>query len=512
MMIQNTFLNNAAMTPEKIALIFDDLSFTYGDLKNKIDSIAGYLKQMGLERGDRVVIYLPNCPYVIVGVYAVLHCDGIFVVIHSNTKPHKLSYVVNDCGAKFLITSGREFPDNETIGKFISACPSLRQVIFAFDAPESYPSFTQALAKHCVPVKSFNIDIDLAGIIYTSGSTGFPKGVTMSHLNIMSAVTSITTYLENSNDDIILNILPLSFDYGLYQLFMCYTFGGTLVLHKDFGFIYDIITSIKRYKVTGFPIVPTILGMLFKLKNPHTQELSSLRYISNTGAALPVEYIRRFRETYPSIRIYSMYGLTECKRVSYLDPSQIDKRPGSVGKAMPNTEVFIVDENGNLLDPGQTGTLMIRGASVMQGYWNDPAATEEKIRRGNYPLDRILDSGDLFRMDDEGYLYFVGRKDDMLKIKGERVAPAEVERIIQSIEGVEDAAVIGFPDEIWGTIVKAFVVVSGDNNRLTGEEILRYCKEHLEPFAVPRKICIVEALPRNDNGKVDKSKLNNELY
>lgn len=507
MLIHDPLFHHANKQPDKTALVFGENTYTYWKVAENIRYLSAFLRLHGLKRGERVVIYLPNCPEVVFSVYAVSHADGIFSVVHPDTKIEKLAYIVNNCEANMLITSQAVFGGRDAANEFKRECPWIKQVLYTDELRYEYLSNSGITASHLYDSASGNINIDLATIIYTSGSTGFPKGVTMNHLNVMIAVQSIIAYLKNTANDRILNVLPLSFDYGLYQVFMCFTFGGTLILQKDFGFIYETVKTIEKHKITGFPIVPTILAMLFNLKDPGKFDFSSLRYISNTGATLPVSYIRAFRELYPLVDIFSMYGLTECKRVAYLDPRLIDSIPDSVGKAMPDTEVFIVDDAGIMVGPNETGTLMIRGASVMQGYWNDHEATAQKIKQGKYPHDRILDSGDLFRMDDEGYLYFVGRKDDLLKIKGERVAPREIEMVIQSIKGVEDVAVVGIPDDIWGAVIKAYIVQSPQYNGLSDKEVISYCKERLEPFAVPKEVVFLEKLPRNSNGKIDKFKL-----
>ena len=264
----------------------------------------------------------------------------------------------------------------------------------------------------------------------------------LTHLNIVSAATSITTYLENTPDDIIINLLPLSFDYGLYQVLMAFKVGGTIVLERSFTYPHTVIETIIREKVTGLPIVPTISAVLLQLDlSPY--KFPDLRYISNTAAALPTHHIIRLRELFPHVRIYSMYGLTECKRVSYLPPDQIDIRPTSVGRGMPNEEVYIVDEKGQRVPPGVVGELVVRGSNVMKGYWELPEETEEKLKPGPFPGEKVLYTGDLFRMDEEGYLYFFGRKDDIIKTRGEKVSPKEVEDVLYSLPGIAEAAVIG---------------------------------------------------------------------
>jgi acyl-CoA synthetase (AMP-forming)/AMP-acid ligase II len=259
-------------------------------------------------------------------------------------------------------------------------------------------------------------------------------------------------------------------------------------------------------KVTGFPIVPTMAAILLQMEDLSKFDLSHLRYISNTAAALPVIYIRKLQDLFPHVKIYSMYGLTECKRVSYVPPDQLAHRPDSVGIPMPNEEVFIVNQEGQEVKPGEVGELVVRGSNVMQGYWNATEETARVFRAGRYRGEAFLYTGDLFRKDKEGFLYFVARKDDLIKTKGERVSPKEIENTLCEIQGVVEAAVIGVPDEIFGQAIKAFVVEDKDNE-LTEERIMKYCIKNLEPFMVPKYIEFRDSLPKSPSGKIDKKNL-----
>jgi acyl-CoA synthetase (AMP-forming)/AMP-acid ligase II len=325
------------------------------------------------------------------------------------------------------------------------------------------------------------------------------------HANMVFAASSIIQYLENVPEDIVINVLPLSFDYGLYQLMMVFEFGGTLVLERSFAYPAAILKRIEQEKVTGLPGVPTLFAVLLQM-DLNKFDLSSLRYLTNTAAALPVEHIRRLRDAFPWARLYSMYGLTECKRTLYLPPEELNRRPGSVGIAIPGTEVWVEDEAGNRLGPGEVGELVVRGSHVMQGYWNNPEATARWYREGRYPAERLLYTGDLFRMDEEGFLYFVARKDDVIKSRGEKVAPKEVESVLYQLPGVVEAAVVGVPDEILGQAVKAFVVCSSDYF-LTERDVLRHCTQNLEDFMVPKHVEFRDSLPKTESGKIKASAL-----
>jgi acyl-CoA synthetase (AMP-forming)/AMP-acid ligase II len=349
-----------------------------------------------------------------------------------------------------------------------------------------------------------NLDIDLAAIVYTSGSTGEAKGVMLSHRNMLSACASISTYLEIAEDEVILGLLPLAFDYGLYQMIMAARAGACLVLERSFAYPAKVLRVMVDEEVTAFPGVPTIFAMLGQLTNLADYDFSKIRCVTNTAAALPLKHISLLKRLFPTARIYSMYGLTECKRCTYLPPRDLDRKPTSVGIAIPNTELWLVDEVGRrVMEPHVVGQLVIRGATVMQGYWGKPEATAEKLKSGPLPGEHVLYTGDYCKLDEEGYLYFVGRMDDVIKSRGEKVAPKEVEAVLFDIEGVREAAVIGAPDEVLGQVVKAFVVLE-PGVTLTEKEIMRACQERLESFMVPKHVSFVTDLPKTETGKIKK--------
>jgi acyl-CoA synthetase (AMP-forming)/AMP-acid ligase II len=323
---------------------------------------------------------------------------------------------------------------------------------------------------------------------------------------MVSAARSIIQYIGNSLDDVILDALPLAFDYGLYQVLMSVMFGGTVVLEKSAGYVAPLIDRIEEEKVTGLPIVPSLSAMFLRLKRFPTKKLASLRYITNTGAFWPESHIRMFRDKLPNVKIFSMYGLTECKRVSFLPPELIDSHADAVGRAMPNCEAGVVDSEGRPVRPGETGELVVRGSNVMQGYWNDPGLTRQVFREGCWPADRRLHTGDLFRLGEDGFLYFIGRMDDLVKCSGRRVSPREVEEALTSIEGVAEAAALPVPDEISGNVMAAFVVV--DKGKSIDASSLRSLLEQaLEPYKLPKYVWILQSLPRMPNGKKDRKRL-----
>ncbi len=501
MLVHDFLIRSTDRNPEKTALIFQKREYTYNQIRQSASSLAGFLLKHSIRTGDRVAIYLGNEPATAISIFGALLAGGCFIIINPTIKANKLVHILNNSQARFLIAP---FSKKSLLDKVNSQLDSPPETIYTAADGNGENDFEQIIEHPVSAELPRVIDDDLAAIIYTSGSTGDPKGVTMSHRNMVSASTSITTYLENIENDIILNMLPFSFDYGLYQLIMTFHIGGTLVLERGFGYPYQIIEIIKKYEVTGLPCVPTIFAILLQLETLEQENLSSVRYISNTAAALSPTYIPRLQKAFPRSRIYSMYGLTECKRVSYLPPRDINAKPDSVGIPMPNTEVWVADDNGQEVPRGKVGELVVRGGSVMRCYWRDPEATAVRLKEGKYPWEKVLYTGDLFRMDDEGYLYFVARKDDIIKCRGERVHPKEIETVLYSMDEVLNARVIGVPHEIYGQAIKAEVVLK-EGKAVSDKEILAYCRQNLEDLMVPQIIEIVESLPISASGKIKRT-------
>jgi len=502
-MLVNEFLEKSVKRfPNKIALVSQNKRLTYIQIENAANSLANALIFYGLHKQDRAAIYLENSIESVISIFGILKASGIFVIINPQVKSKKLEYMLNDCQVKILITDTKHL---EEISSIMPNCSHLKKVIIADENKHDNSllyKFEDTLKYPITRPLNNSIDMDLASLIYTSGSTGNPKGVMLTHLNMVSAANSIIEYLENTNEDIILNCLPLSFDYGLYQILMTFKFGGTVVLERSFLYPYHIIDKVVKEKITGFPIVPTIVAILLKNKNLDKYDFSRLRYITSTAQVLPVKYIIQLQKIFPNTKIYSMYGLTECKRVTYLPPDELSRRPNSVGKAMPNVEIYLVNGQGEkIIKPGEIGELVVRGLNVMKGYWNLPEENAKKLRPGLYPGEKNLFTGDLFKMDDENYLYFVARKDNMIKTAGEIVSPKEVENILYEIDDIIEAGVVGVPDEILGHAIKAVIALKEDS-KLTKEEIILYCSKNLEKFMVPKYIEIRKQLPKTSTGKI----------
>lgn len=512
-MLLNEFLEQSAYNyPDKIALICRDKKNTFMEIERAANSFCNALIGEGFKRQDRAVIYLDNSVESAVALFGILKAGGIFVIINPMVKLKKLEYILADCQARVLITDTRHLA---AISEITPNLPQLDSVIIT-DYEKSGTQYDPAAQPRTLSYKKITehhsleyslpccIDMDLASLIYTSGYSGNPKGVMLTHHNMVSAANSVIKYLENNSDDIIMSTLPLAFSYGLYQLLMAFKFGGTLILEKAFVYPERIIDLVVKEKVTGWPMVPTIIAILLRLKGLDKHDFSRLRYITSASQALPPSHIVQLRKIFPAVKIFNMYGLTECKRVCYLPPEQIDKRPTSVGKAMPNTEAYIVNEQGEEITEAEIpGELVIRGSNVMNGYWNLPEETAKALRPGRYHGDKVLYTGDLFTKDEEGYLYYQSRKDDVINIGGQKVIPKEVENVLCEIEGVIEAAVIGIHDDVLGQAIKAFIHVA-DSSKANEKDIIAFCNRRLESFSVPRYITFCDEFPKTESGKVRK--------
>ncbi len=503
----------------KDALVCGQDRWSYQRLNASVDCLSAALVDLGVQRHDRVVVLLGNCAETVVCLFGALKAGAAFVLLESNSRSRRLRHVLEDSGARVLVAragQGRVLADalqgwhGDLKVVWVDGQPTVElpdgvsSVSWEALFPACSGSDIQAGQAACGRLPRC-IDLDLAAIIYTSATTGKAKGVTCTHRDMIAAAKSIIQYIGNSERDVLLDVLPLSFGYGLYQVLISCMVGATVVLERSFLYPHVLLSRIAEEKVTGFPLVPSMAAMLLRMENIEEYDFSTLRYITSAGAALPVGHLRRLRRLAPHATIFNMYGLTECVRVCYLSGPELDERPASVGRPMPNCEVRIVDSSGNEVRPGQVGELIIRGSNVMQGYWNSPALSDGVFRPGDYPASRWLHSGDFFRTDEQGYLYFQGRKDDMIKTRGERVSPKEIEDVVCELEGVVEAAAVGVPDNVLGQAIKVFVVDGRAN--LEDKDILRHCARLLEPLMVPKYVEFVPALPKTERGKIDRREL-----
>jgi len=502
---------SAAQFPDKEALVHGDRRLNYGEVWNRVANLARELRDAGVDRSDRVGIYLDASVEQALSIFAVSCAGGAFVPIHGILFPEQVSHIARDCRMRGLITSAAKLA---TIAPILASIPSLEYlVVVGSEIPPGIQLPTHsfdALAAPTAPsnLRESSIDKDLAAILYTSGSTGKPKGVMLSHAQVMAGSTIVSTYLGISSSDRILSVLPFSFDAGLNQIMTAFQQGGTIVL-RPFVFAREIVAALDKERITGLAGVPTMWSLLAqpsssleKGTHPH------LRYITNTGGAMPQDVLAVLRRALPTTKIFLMYGLTEAFRSTYLPPEELDRRPTSMGKAIPDTEILVIDENGKLCGPGEIGELVHRGPTVSMGYWGQPELTARVLRPNPFlppelgDVERVCYSGDLVQKDEEGFLYFLGRRDNMIKSSGFRISPTEVEEILFQSGKVQGAAVTGVPDPLLGQAVVAFVVPS-EGTTLDLEALRAYCGEKMPQYMVPKTIEVLEQLPKTSSGKVD---------
>jgi acyl-CoA ligase (AMP-forming) (exosortase A-associated) len=507
-----------ATNPAKEAIV--DLvggrrSLSYQHLDEFAASCAAVLQDGGLRHGDRVAIYLPKSTEEAAGIFAASIGGGVFVSINVVLLGHQVAHILADCGVRFLITSTRDWKRIRSEASQIDSLDCLLFVDGADDGIEDeIPAVFNVMAHSDTPQASNAIGEDLSAILYTSGSTGKPRGVMLSHRNLLAGSRIVSTYLEISSSERILSIVPFSFDYGLNQLLTSVQHGATIIL-LQFRFPFEIVTTLKNEAATGLAGVPLIwAGLIHHTSGLRETPLPALRYITNTGGSVPTSTVRKLRELLPATQIFLMYGLTKAFRSTYLPPSEFDKRPGSIGKAIPESEILILNSEGRPCKPGEPGILVHRGPTVSLGYWGKPELTREVLRPN--PLipkdqggDIVCYSGDLVKTDEEGFIYYIARADNQIKSQGYRISPAEVEEVLMEGGELSAAAVIGLPDPNAGENVHA-IVVAVDSRPVNADDILRRCALRLPSYMVPKTIETVEALPKTPNGKIDYKFLRSE--
>jgi long-chain acyl-CoA synthetase len=482
----------AERDPDRVALIAQDREVSYAEFDRLAGGFAAGLGELGVVRGDRVAVLLPNGVSAAVAIEGTWRAGAGLAALNPTIKGDNLDYVLADIEPAVIVCDAERADLARAAAKRAGGIPVV--------------SDAEGLAASDGPTPPRPLHTDLAAVMYTSGSTGGPKGVTLTHQNLAFVTGSIVEYLEMTAADRVLCVMQLSFGYGLSQLLACVRVGATLALEAGIAFPGRIVQALERHRITGLPGVPTIFQVLTSLKGLADRELPDLRFLTNAGASMPVATVEAVRRTFPQARLYLMYGLTECIRVSYLPPDQLDVRPTSSGIAIPGTDAWIEGAGGNPAQAGEVGELMVRGPHLMQGYWRDPERTAERMRPGRWPWEPVLATGDLFRTDEDGYLHWVGRTDDLIKCRGEKVYPREIEEVLHAADGVQEAAVVGVPDRLLGSAVHAHVAPS-QGRVLDDGELRRLCAGQLEDHKVPQRVFVHEALPRNARGKVDRQAL-----
>jgi acyl-CoA ligase (AMP-forming) (exosortase A-associated) len=502
----------AERTPDAPALHDAASTTSYAQLASQIRAFASGLQTLGVQRGERVAIYLDKRLETVVASFGAPASGAVFVPINPLLKPDQVGYILRDCGVRVLVTS---LERARSLQPVLKDCPELAHVVLV-GASEAMPRAANAQSIHgwtqllqCEPRPGHRIvDIDMVGILYTSGSTGKPKGVVLSHRNMVAGAKSVASYLENRSDDVLLAALPLSFDAGFSQLTTAFHAGASVVL-LNYLLPKDVVTAMARHGVTGLTAVPPLWIQLTQITWPAAAS-ARLRYFANTGGRMPLDTLSRLRTTVPTAKPYLMYGLTEAFRATYLPPEEVDRRPDSIGKAIPNSEILVLREDGTPCAPDEPGELVQRGALVAQGYWNDHAKTAERFRPlpgrdGGFVLPEMaVFSGDTVRRDADGFLYFIGRKDEMIKSSGYRISPNEVEEVIYASEAVGECAAFGVPHPTLGEAVVVVTTSRGDQ-AVEPSALAALCRERLPAYMVPTEFEVRDGpLPRNANGKIDR--------
>lgn len=523
-MFETTLLHHlpfasAARRPDSVALTFGNESLCYGDLTDQIEQFAARLRVLDLPRAARVAVYLEKCPKAVIACFGATAAGCVFVPINPLLKPAQVGHILRDCEAQCLVTSPQRL---SLLESELAVQHSLEAVIVtATEASDN--RLHLPIPVHCWDELGISapfdphriIDTDMAAILYTSGSTGKPKGVVLSHRNMVAGAKSVASYLENHAGDTLLAALPVSFDAGFSQLTTAFHVGARVVL-LNYLLPRDVIKAIERERVTGLTAVPPLYIQLTQLTWPESIT-DHLRYFANTGGRMPRDTLEALRQKLPRSKPYLMYGLTEAFRSTFLPPSEVDRRPDSIGKAIPNAEILVLREDGSACAPNEPGELVHRGALVAQGYWNDPEKTAERFKPlpANLPgrgtglvLPEIaVFSGDTVRMDEDGFLYFIGRRDEMIKTSGYRVSPTEVEEIIYSTGLVGECVAFGVDDERLGQAIQVIATASA-GLRIDLAQLLSECKACMPAYMVPAGIEVRDGpLPRNPNGKIDRKML-----
>lgn len=505
--------------PDGVALRCKGESLTYAELGNCQDRFANALRSNGIGRGERVALMLGKSFEFVAAAFGTAKAGAVFVPVNPVLKPAQVGHILRDCAAGVIVLSPERLL---VLRDELAACPALKWVIVVGSNSGKAPAEVryqlanwQTFIEHPPLATSVAIDNDVVAIFYTSGSTGRPKGVVLSHRNMVTGAVSVASYLENVSDDRILAVLPLSFDAGFSQLTTAFYVGAQVIL-LEYLIAQEVVRVMASERITGLTAVPPLYAQLADIG--WTSEAGQhLRYFANTGGRMPREVLTRLRARAPRARPFLMYGLTEAFRSTYLDPDQVDVRPDSIGKAIPNQEILVLDAEGKPCDVDEPGELVHRGSTVSQGYWGDEALTCERFRSleshigGHVRPEVAVFSGDIVRRDAEGYLYFVGRRDDMIKSSGYRISPTEIEEAAYDSGRVAEAAAVGIEDPILGHAIVLFVVATEGSDDASAQ--LNTClRRKLPPYMMPSRLVWQELpLPRNPNGKIDRRQLKDSV-
>ncbi len=517
-LVHQLITESAQRRPQRPALKYRGDLLTFKQLADVVNTFAAAMMALGLGRSDRVAVYAEKRLETVIAMFGASAAGGVYVPVNPLLKAEQVAYILADCNVRVLVTSAERLA---VLAPVLSHCRDLRCIVTMGDVADDVklPGIQivswNSVQNTATLVKPHRvIDQDMAAILYTSGSTGRPKGVVLSHRNIVAGARSVAEYLELTENDRLLSVLPLSFDYGMNQLTTMFLVGGLAVLINHL-FPRDVVTMVEKEKITGLAAVPPLWIQLSQLSWPPSIS-EHLRYFTNSGGHMPRETLAALRTALPKTKPYLMYGLTEAFRSTYLPPSEVDNRPDSMGQAIPNAEIVVVREDGTPCAPHEPGELVHRGVLVSLGYWNDKEKTAERFKPapGQNPALPLTElavwSGDTVKMDEQGFVYFVGRRDEMIKTSGYRVSPTEIEEVLYATKLVGEVAALGISHPVLGQAI-AIVATPAEGTILTVESLLAECKRNLPAYMVPAHVEIAAgSLPRNPNGKIDRKLLSTE--
>ncbi|MCU7904507.1 MAG: acyl-CoA ligase (AMP-forming), exosortase A system-associated [Candidatus Thiodiazotropha sp. (ex Epidulcina cf. delphinae)] len=518
-LLHDLIFESAGRFPSHTALKYKESTLTYVQLSERVERFSQSLLSIGIEKYDRIAIYLPKCLESVVAIFGASAAGVVFVPINPALKPHQVSHILLDCDARILISTRSKY---RTLEPALAYCVALQAIILidgcddldVRDISQRLLSWDDLLGISHPSGSRKVIDADIASLVYTSGSTGEPKGVILSHRNMVTGAKSVAQYLKNGSSDRILAVLPLSFDYGMSQLTTAFLVGACVVL-INYLLPMEVLNTLAKEGITGLAAVPPLWNLLVQLPWPG-EAAEHLRYITSSGGAVPVETTELLRQILPSTEIFLMYGLTEAFRSTYLPPDQVQRRPTSIGKAIPNVEVLVLKPNGTPCTVDEPGELVHRGSLVAMGYWNDVRATEGRFRPIPNRVEALPSreiavwSGDIVKMDSEGYLYFIGRNDDLIKTSGYRVSPNEIEEVFYGSGLVSEVVALGIPHTTLGQSI-ALVAVPKPDREVTGDGLINACKKRLAGYMIPAVIEFRTTIPSNPNGKIDRKRLALEM-
>jgi len=517
--VHNFLEDSAQLQPNKDAFFAAGNWYTYGYIETNSNKLANLFFEMGIKKGDRVALLIENSVEYVITYYAILKVGAITVALNTESTAGEVEYILNDCSVSLLVVSQKLFRgvkdlfegtrgkgqgarvENDSWQEKVLIWSNLKKMELDKSKSEVLllPSSLESMPKSNPNIRI--IDLDVASIVYTSGSTGKPRGATLSHLGIVNNTRSIVEYLRLTTDDRIMVVLPFYYIYGKSLLNTHFLAGGSIVVDNRFLYPNVVLKTMQEQKATGFSGVPSTFTILLNRSDVRKFSFHSLRYLTQAGGAMAPAVQKEVVEVFRPAKLYIMYGATEASaRLSYLDPEDLPRKWGSIGKAIPNVDLFVADKDGNPLPPGKQGEIVARGSNFMYGYWNHPEETEKVLKHDLYW------TGDIGEMDEEEFIYVVGRSRDMIKVGGKRLSAKEIEEALHEHPKVNEVAVIGIQDDVLGEAVKAFVVLN-NNQKDISEELNTFLKKKIALYKIPKFYEYRESLPKNASGKIQKLQL-----